>query len=712
MGQTIRTTCTMDCPDSCALDVEVSDGRIDRIRAASPAANGNGHAALRDDVHPNTQGFICSKVGKFSQRVYHESRILHPQRRVGPKGEGRFERISWDEAIATIVGRFRAIIDRWGAEAILPYHYDGSNGLLSHEFLDAYFFARLGASRLGRTLCAAPATAVAMGMYGRMPGVAFEDYPHAKAILVWGANPKVSNIHLVPYLQQARRNGAFVAMIDPVRNFSPADVDLHLPVYPGADLPVALAMIHRWNEQGRLDRTFLDRHADGLETLLTAARQWPMARAAAEARVAAAEIERLADVFAAASPAVIRAGWGTERNRNGGQALAAVLAMPALLGKFGVRGGGYTMSNSGAAKLDLAALFGADSPPTRWATRQLNMSQLGRLLAPGSSENPVENPVKNGDGPPTPPVQSLFIYDCNPVATAPDQNAILRGLAREDLFTVVHEQVMTDTALYADILLPAVTFLEQHEIKRSYGSYIVGGVQPVIEPCGEARPNEWVFAQLGRAMGFTDEPFSWDTAACLRKVAGALRLNGQPCDLETVLRGATQTYPFASGGGPVQFVSVQPQTPDGKVHLAPPALGPAPFRFQSTAHAGFPLALVSASNSQMISSTLGEFNYPELWLTLNPVDAAARGIAARDEVRVYNDLGEVRCRVEIHERMREGVCGLPKGAWRKASRNGQTATALCPPHVNDVGGGACYNDARVEVERVGASGRVQLRPET
>ena len=663
----------MDCPDSCALDVTVVEGKIARIQAASAERS----------AHPNTQGFICDKVGKFDRRVYHETRILHPQRRVGPKGEARFERISWDEAISIIVERFRAIIARWGAEAILPYHYDGSNGLLSHDFLDAYFFAKLGASRLARTLCAAPATAVATGMYGKMPGVAFQDYPQARAILVWGANPKYSNIHLVPYLRQAKKNGAFVAMLDPVRNFSSGEIDLHLPVYPGADLPVALAMIRQWHKEGRLDRAFLSQHADGLEPLLAAANEWPIERAAAEARVPAGDVAGLARVFAESSPAVIRVGWGMERNRNGGQALAAVMAMPALLGKFGVRGGGYTLSNSGAAKLDMARLFGADSPPARWTTRELNMSQLGRLLTDGLA----------------PPIQSLFIYDCNPAATAPDQNSVLRGLARDELFTVVHEQVMTDTARYADILLPAVTFLEQHEIKRSYGSYILGGVQPAIEACGEARPNEWVFAQLGRAMGFSDEPFGWDTAASMRKVADALSLAGRPCESAQALNGGVQGYPFP-GGGPVQFETVQPLTPDGKVHLTPPALGPAPFQYQPGSRKGFPLALVSAANNKMISSTLGEFNYPELWLTLSPADAAARGISDMDEVRIFNDLGEVRCRARISERMRDGVCGLPKGAWRKSSRNGQTSTALCPQHVNDVGGGACFNDARVQVERV------------
>ncbi len=663
----------MDCPDSCALDVTVAEGRIARIQAA-PAGT---------TAHPNTQGFICGKVSRFARRVYHDTRVLHPQKRVGAKGEGRFTRISWDEALQTMAGRFREIIDRWGAEAILPYHYDGSNGLLSHEFLDAYLFAKLGTSRLARTLCAATSGGVATGIYGRIPGVAFQDYPHAKAILVWGANPKFSNIHLVPYLQQARRNGAFVAMIDPVRNFGPDEIDLHLPVYPGADLPVALSLIRQWHEDGRLNHAFLAQHADGLEPLLAAAGEWTFDRAAAEARVPARDLARLATIYAESTPAVIRVGWGPERNRNGGQALAAVMAMPALLGKFGVRGGGYTLSNSGAARLDLTKVFGPDSPIPRWKTRELNMTRLGALLTE----------------PLSPPVQALFVYNCNPVATVPDQNRVLHGLGRDDLFTVVHEQVMTDTARYADILLPAVTFLEQHEIKRSYGSYILGGVQPAIDPCGEARPNEWVFAQLGRALGFSDEPFTWDTAACLRHVTAALSLAGQPCDPRPALQGGIQGFPFP-GGGPIQFVDVHPQTADGKIHLTPAVLGSAPFRYEPVAAAEFPLALVSASNNQMISSTLGEFNYPELWLALNPADAAARGIRDQDEVRIFNPLGEVRCRARIQDAMREGVCGLPKGAWRLASRNGKTSTALCPADVNVVGGGACYNDARVEVEKL------------
>jgi anaerobic selenocysteine-containing dehydrogenase len=657
----------MDCPDTCGLEVTVAEGRIQKIRGSSN--------------HPSTDGFICDKIARFDRRVYHEDRLLYPMRRVGKKGEGQFARIAWDEAIAEITTRFTSIKQQWGGEAILPYHYGGSNGLLGDQFLDDFYFATLGASRMAKTLCAAPSTEVARGMYGRMPGVAFEDYPLAKCIIIWGANPKATNIHLVPLLRQAKKNGAFIAAVNPVRTFSTQEIDLHLPVFPGADLPVALAMIRLWKEAERFDFKFLQQHAQGWEPLLTAADQWTVERAAKEARVDPHAIHALAQVYADSHPAVIRTGWGTERNRNGGQALAAILAMPALLGKFGVRGGGYTMSNSGAAQLEMSKIF--DAVP--WQTRSVNQTQLGAAL--------TEDPQ--------PPIKGLFVYNCNPAVTAPDQNLILRGLMREDLFTVVSEQVMTDTCHYADILLPAVTFLEQREIRRSYGSYIVGGVQPVIPPQGEAKPNEEVFAALGRAMGWTHEPFTWTTDACMRKVAEALQLGRQAAELSAFQAGKNQQYDFP-GTTPIQFATVLPRTADQKAHLTPTVLGARPFHYQPVNKERFPLALISPSNNKMISSTLGEFNYPELRLTIHPIDAAARGIHEGDAVRIFNELGEVICLAQISARIREGVVSLPKGAWRKSSRNGFTSTALCPADINEVGGGACFNDARVEVAKLGA----------
>ena len=633
------------------------------------------------DDDPITQGFICSKVSRFDRRLYHKDRLLYPMRRVGPKGDAAFERISWDDAIVDINGRFREIAGQWGAEAILPYHYGGSNGVLTDGFLDDLYFARLETSRLQKTICAAPTTEVAMGMYGKMPGVAYQDYPEARCIIIWGANPKASSIHFVPFLREAKRNGAFIAVIDPRQNFSRREIDLHLPVRPGADLPLALAMIRCWAHAGQLDESFLDQHTKNRDALLEQAETWPLDRAADVTGVPAQDIELLATRYAETSPAVIRCGWGPERNRNGGQAIAAILAIPALLGKFGTRAGGYTMSNSGAIRTRMDDALGGP----RWETRSINMSQLGAVLNRAAAIDP--------------PIKGLFIYNCNPVATVPDQNAVIRGLSREDLFTVVLEQVLTDSAAYADILLPATTFLEHHDIRTSYGTYVAGGVTPVIEPCGEARSNAEVFAALGRDMGWDDEAFRWPADTYIAQVAKHMEVGSRDGDSAIFERGALQRCEFGDGN-PVQFGTVEPLTSDGIVDLAPTTLGPKPYEFDPVESPDHPLTLISPANSRMVSSTLGEFNYDELVVTVHPDDAGPRGISDKDVIRVFNDLGEVVCRAELRSAVRPGVVSMPKGAWRKSSRNGSTSTALCPDHVNVVGGGACYNDARVEIAPV------------
>lgn len=664
--ETLNTTCIMDCPDTCALEVSVEDGKVKAITGS------------RD--YAVTNGFICDKVRQYGQRLYHPDRLLHPMRRAGAKGSDEYVRISWDEAIDEIAKRFEGISREWGGEAILPYHYGGSNGLLSEGGLDALYFARLGASRLDKTICAAPTTAVALGMYGKMPGVPFETYPDARTIVIWGANPKASNIHLVPFLREAKRNGAFIAVVDPWNRFSDNEIDLHVPVLPGADLPLALAMIRLWHEAGALDRTFLAEHADGTEPLLEQADRWTLDAAAAETGVPAEVIETLARVYADGSPAVIRCGWGLERNRNGGQAVAAILAMPALMGKFGVLGGGYTMSNSGAIKLDTDSVYGTDD----WQTRSINMTQLGEVL--------------NGDL--DPPVKGLFVYNCNPAVTVPDQNAVLRGLAREDLFTVVFEQVMTDTACYADIVLPATTFLEQHDLRIGYGNYVAGGIRPVIEPMGEAKPNDEVFSLLARAIGCDDAPFTWDAETHLAKVISGLSMEGRPANEEALSSGRLDVLGFSDGA--IQFGTIMPRTSDGKIHITPSELGPRPYHYEPGGDAQHPLTLISPANNKMVSSTLGEFNYPTLAVSVNPADAERRDIAEGNTVRVFNELGEVVCLAQIDERMREGVVSMPKGAWRKSSINGKTSTALCPTHLNVVAGAACFNDARVEIAVVSA----------
>ena len=388
--------------------------------------------------------------------------------------------------------RFKSIIAEYGGEAILPYSYGGSNALLGQDTIDLAFFSKLKASRLARTVCAAPTSEANAGMYGKMPGTAFEDFVHAKLIMLWGGNPKAANIHLVPFLKEAKRRGAKIAIIDPKLNFSRQEYDLHLPVFPGTDLPVALAMIHYWNQNNMLDRAFLEKHSINLQVLLEKASAWTLDRAAAVARVPAADIEKLAILYHETSPAVMRCGWGLERNRNGGNAASAVLAMPALLGKFGVRGGGFLLSNSSAAKANTAEFV--DSEP--WNTRVINMNRIGRFLL---EEN-------------NPPIKALFVFNNNLLATTPNQTAVLKGLQREDLFTIVSEQVITDTALYADVLLPAVTFLEHEEIKKSYGTYALQYSNGVIERCGEALPEPGNVCLAGPRDGMDRPCFSDDHA--------------------------------------------------------------------------------------------------------------------------------------------------------------------------------------------------------
>ena len=634
-------------------------------------------------VNPLTADYICAKVRRLPEHLYGPDRIRHPGLRAGGKGEGRFLRVSWDEALERVAEKMKALSVSGAPESILPVSYGGSNGYLSQDTTDARLFFRLGASRLARTVCAAPSGRAATGLYGKMPGVAFPDYARARLILLWGVNPAVSGIHLLPYLLEARRRGARIAVVDPRRTRVASRADLHLAVRPGADLPVALAIIRWLFENGKADEAFLARHATGAEELRRRAAPWTLERAAEEARVPSEEIGRLAALYAEATPAVIRCGWGVERNRNGGSAVAAILALPAVAGKFGVRGGGYTMSNSGAWDLDALSAAAAERP----ATREINMNRLGNALL--ERENPV---------------RLLFVYNGNPLATLPQQGKVRAGLAREDLFTVVFDPVLTDTARYADVVLPAASFLERPELSRGYGALVLQRSRPVISPVGESRPNHEVFAELCRRTGVARAGDA-DTAEALTE--RILDSSARAADLRRSLDEAGIAAP-ACGPAPVQFVDVFPGTPDRKVHLLPEALdweaprglygyGPDP------AEEGFPLALISPASDRTISSTLGELRREQVPLELHPQDALARGIRDGDVVRVFNRFGEVRCLARSSAELRPGVALLPKGLWRHNTLNGSTATALVPDSLTDLGGGACFNDARVEVERLASS---------
>ncbi|MFB3853081.1 MAG: molybdopterin-dependent oxidoreductase [Vicinamibacterales bacterium] len=661
--QVIETACPLDCPDSCSLSVTVNHGRVVRLEGSWR--------------QPATAGVICAKVRRFPERLYGDNRLLFPALRSGPKGSGQFTRTSWDEALNTITSAIGVVVQRWGGEAILPFSYGGSNGLLSQDTTDARLFRRLGASRLDRTVCAAPTGRALSALYGRMPSVTYEDYAHAKLIVVWGANPSTSAIHLLPYINEARSKGGSLVVIDPRTTPLARTADLHMPVRTGTDVAVALAVHRHLFSTGAADDDFLREHTRGADALRERAEPWTIERAAAVAGIDTEDLRRFADMYASLAPAVIRCGWGLERNRNGGNAALAVLALPAVAGKFGVRGGGYTLSNSSAWKLE-PTWIGEEEPPTR----AINMNHLGRELQERAD----------------PPIKLLFVYNCNPLVTMPDQNRVLKGLQREDLFTVVFDQVMTDTAHFADVVLPATTFLEAYDIARAYGPLSLQLVKPVVEPAGEARSNADVFGEIAERLHLVKDGEPQGELDMLMRILGSL----PEATSSALEQQGLAKPPF--GTAPVQFVDVFPGTPDGRVNLFPLDLeeqsAEGIYRYRDEAPSPFPLTLISPASERTISSTLGELPRPEVRLLMHPDDAAARGIEEGALVAVVNDLGEVRCTATVAPAVRPGTVVLPKGLWRRNTRNGSTANALVADRLADFAGGATFNDARVEVKVV------------
>ena len=661
----VETACPLDCPDGCSLKVTLRGGRITKIDGS--------------DTNDVTRGYICAKVRQFHHRVYGDDRLLHPAGRQGPKGSGKVRRLSWDAALELIASKIDEVRTQFGPEAILPLSYGGSNGLLTQDTTDATLFRRLGASRLLRTVCAAPTGAANQGLYGKMPSVTYQDYPEARLIVAWGVNPATSGIHLMPFLKEARDRDTKLVVIDPRATMLARQADVFLQPRPGTDLAIALA-IHRFLfEGGHTDAAFLAEHTTGAERLREKAAPWTFARAAEVSGVPVDTIATFAELYARSSPALVKCGWGVERNRNGGSAAAAILALPAVGGKFGVRGGGYSMSNSAAWGIERSWLHDPEPP-----TRAVNMNHLGRALTSTESG---------------PPIKLLFVYNCNPAVTMPDQTRVLKGLEREDLFTVVFDQVFTDTAMYADVLLPATTFLEHYDFVKSYGPLSLQLARPVIEEVGESRPNADVFADLTRRVGLARDG---DPAGELEVMLQILDSLPEPHGDE-LRAGAMATAPF--GGRPVQFVDVLPRTADRKVHLFPDDLDrEAPmglYGFQpDPATDKYPLALISPASDRTVTSTLGELPRPAIRLDLHPTDAADRGIEDGEMVRMFNEQGEVRIAARVAPLVRPGTVAMPKGVWRRNMANGLTSNALVPDSLSDLGGGACFNDARVQIEKI------------
>ncbi len=665
-----KSACPLDCPDLCGLEVTIEDGRVVEVTG--------------DRRGPITDGFICGKVRKIADHLYGDDRILHPLIRTGPKsGAPRWREATWTEALDLVTARLQASIARAGAETVLPFHYGGSNGWLTEGALATRFFRRLGASRLDRTFCASATTAATRGLYGVMPGVALEDYEHAQLIVLWGVNPSATSIHLVPVIERARERGAKLIVIDPRATPLARRADLHLAVRPGADLPVALALGHALLEIS--DRGFLDRHAVELEAYAARASAWTLDAAAREAGVAVAELQRFVELYAAASPAVIRAGWGLERNRNGGSAVAAVLALPAIAGKFGVRGGGFTMSN-GDVDWKLTGESAIDAPVAR--TRLVNQSEIATKL------RELRDPA----------IECMIVYNCNPVATAPDQRALVEQLQRDDLFVVVHDQVMTDTAALADVVLPATAFLEHRDMRRGYGTMRMYDSPAIATPPGEARSNNQLFGELLARFDLVTPGDAMTDDELAARIYDASP-NG------AALRAEVAANEVASPPGlarPIPFVDVFPGTPDQKIHLVPAALdreaieagslGLYHYRGDPGTEA-YPLALISPALATQISSMFGQLRTAPAAIEIAREDAAARAIRDGDPVRVWNAHGEVECLAKVSAQVRPGVCVLNKGYWRKHTANGYTANALIPDGLADLGGQAAFNDARVQIEK-------------
>ena len=681
-AETRKVVCPHDCPDTCVMTVKVEGGRAVEIGG--------------DPAHRFTAGFLCAKVNRYLERVYSPDRLLHPLRRVGAKGEGRFERITWDEALDEIASRFRDVIGCNGPQAILPYSYAGNMGLLSYASMDRRFFHALGASRLDRTICASAGFAGLKATLGKALGFDPEALVHARLIVAWGANIVSSNVHLWPFVEEARRRGARLVVVDPYRSKTAEKADRHLALLPGTDAALALGLMHVIFRDGLEDRDYLDRYTIGAGPLRERAREWTPTRVAETTGLEAADVESFALEYAKTQPTAIRVNYGLNRHAGGGTAVRTIACLPALTGAWRHPGGGLLLSTSGAFPVDAEALERPDLTPP--GTRTLNMSRIGRILLDPALD---------------PPVKALFVYNSNPVAVAPEQEAVRRGFAREDLFTVVHDLFTTDTVDFADVVLPATTTLEHYDIHKSYGHLYLSLSRPAIAPLGECRPNTEVFRLLARRMGLdhpclaeSDEQMArqalrWDHPALAGITFERLEREG------SVRLAVPDPYaPFAAGGFP---------TPSGKCELVAeslaaegldPLAGYVPPR-ESAATAPelsrrYPLAFISPPAHHFLNSTFSAqpaFVRRESGpsLTIHPDDARARGIADGQMVRTYNDRGSFLARARVSDAARPGVVVGLSIWWAKMAPGGRNANAVTSQELTDIGGGATFYDVLVEV---------------
>jgi anaerobic selenocysteine-containing dehydrogenase len=703
----VHAVCSHDCPDSCGVLVTVDEttGRAVKLQG--------------DPSHPVTRGFLCGKVAKYLDRVYSPDRLLYPMRRradvpKGPLAQGHeaeaFERISWDEALDEVAARLKKIAAEFGPESVLPYSYAGTIGKLGYGSMDRRFFHRLGASQLDRTICSEAGGVALKSVYGIKLGTPPQDFAHAGLIIAWGANVHGNNVHLWPFIEEARRKGAKLVVIDPYRTRTAALADEHLAINPGTDAALALGMMRVILSMGLEDREYIARCTTGFDELKAHALrpEYSLDNVATATGISAETIVRLARVYAMAGregakgPAVIRLNYGIQRSENGGTAARAVCMLPLLTGAWKYKGGGLQLSTSGSFPFNDKALQMPElmeASPLGRAARVVNMSLLGQALTALGSQ------AEDG-----PPVKALFVYNSNPAAIAPNQNDVLRGMRREDLFTVVHEQFFTDTADYADILLPAPTFLEVKDVQGAYGHLFTQVSERAIAPLGEAKSNVALFGELGRRMGFAE--------ACFDDREDALIDQALATD-HPWFTGITRERLEREGHVPLQLPvdvagDVLPfstaewfRTPSGRGELVPVPVFIAPT--ESRAHAAegvYPLEFLPRKADNYMNSTFANLPPHQRMeartagvLEMHGTDAAARAIATGDEVEVFNGRGSLTLKALVNGHVGAGVVAA-RLDWNKLSVGGGNVNALTSETLTDIGGGPTFYSTLVEVRKI------------
>jgi len=687
----VKAVCPHDCPDTCAMLVTVADGVATEVRG--------------DPDHPTTNGVLCTKVARYTERTYHADRLLYPQKRVGKKGEGKFVRISWDEAITTIAANLKRVVAK-NSQAILPYSYAGTCGQVQGEAMAHRFFHKIGASLLDRTICASAGATGYKYTVGASLGTDLEQVQNAKLIVIWGSNPIVSNLHFWMRAQEAKRSGARLIAIDPYRSLTAEKCHQHIALLPGTDAALALGLMHVLIKENLLDKDYIQKYTQGYDALAERALAWTPERTAQTCGISAEVVVALAREYGAvcrdSGAALIRLNYGVQRTHGGGMAVRNIACLPALTGAWRNPAGGAMLSLSGAFPKDNAAMQRPDLIPANCQPRTINMSTIGDDL------------LRDSDADFGPKVEAIIVYNANPVAVAPDSHKVAQGFAREDLFTVVLEHFQTDTADYADILLPATTQLEHVDVHTSYGHYYMMANNAAIAPLGESKPNTEFFRLLAKQMGYTDACFA-ETDDQIAAVAFKKDdVKSMHFDWDALKQAGWKKLnlpaaPFAEGGfltpsGKCEFYCERMQQ-DG---LDPVPTYIAPYESvasNSELAKSYPLAMISPPARNFMNSTFVNVKSlrdteGEPHLDMHPDDATNRTIQTGDMVRIFNQRGSLQARVRVTEKARPGlVVGLSIW-WKKLAEDGQNANAVTSQRLTDMGGGATFYDTLVEVEKI------------